>query len=197
MRGVLDDLTAIEHHDLGRVADGGQAVGDREAGLAFHQLTQTFLDQFLGAGVDVAGGLVQDHDLGLRHHGAGDGDHLALALAQVGAALGQHGVVTLGQVHDELVGVGLFGRLDAFLVCGALPGIFQVVHDRIGEQEGFLQHDTDLLTQAFLGQFRQVLTIDQDGAAVDIVVTGQDIDQRALACSRWTADADRLTWLAH
>ena len=90
VRGHLDDLAAVDHHDPGGVADGGQPVGDGEAGLALHQLPQALLDQLLGAGIHVAGGLVQDHDLGIGHHGPGNGDHLALSLAQVGPALGQH-----------------------------------------------------------------------------------------------------------
>jgi len=44
---IFYDLTAIEHHDLGRVTNGCQAVGDGEAGLAAHQLAQAILDYFL------------------------------------------------------------------------------------------------------------------------------------------------------
>ena len=113
---------------------------------------------------------------GSGHHRPGDGDHLALSLAQVGAALGEHGVIALGQVHNKVVGIGLLGGFDALLFCGAFSGIFQVVHHGIGEQEGLLQHDTDLPAQTCLGQLGQVLSIDQDCAAVDVVVTGQDID---------------------
>ena len=36
----------------------------------------------------------------------GDGQQLALALGQVGAVAGQHGVVALGQAADEVVGAG-------------------------------------------------------------------------------------------
>jgi len=44
---ILYDLTAIEHHDLGRVANGCQAVSDGEAGLVAHQLAQAIPDYFL------------------------------------------------------------------------------------------------------------------------------------------------------
>jgi hypothetical protein len=55
----------------------------------------------------------------LGYHCPGDGDYLPLALAQVGAPLGEHGVVALRQVRNELVGVGLLGGLDAFLLGSA------------------------------------------------------------------------------
>ena len=87
--------------------------------------------------------------------------------------------------------LAFFGRLDALLIGGPFTGVFEVVHHRVGEQEGFLQHGTDLLAQALPGQLAQVLTIDEDGAAVDIVVAGQDVDDRALARSRGSTDADR------
>ena len=91
------------------------------------------------------------------------------------------------------MGIGLFGRLDAFLVRRASAGIFQVVHHRIGEEKGLLQHGADLLAQAFLGQFLQVLAIDQDGAGIYVVVAGQDVDERTLARPCGAANADALT----
>ena len=52
---------------------------------ALHQLDHALLDVQLGAGVHGAGGLVQHEEPGRGQHGAGNGDELPLALAQVGA----------------------------------------------------------------------------------------------------------------
>ncbi len=63
VRAALDDLAVVDHQHLVGIADGGKPVGDHEAGAAFHQAQQGFLQVFLGARIDVAGGLVQDQDI--------------------------------------------------------------------------------------------------------------------------------------
>ena len=55
---------------------------------------------------------------GVGHGGAGNGQQLPLALAEVGAVAGQHGVVAVGQAADEIIGAGQTGRSDALLVMG-------------------------------------------------------------------------------
>jgi hypothetical protein len=113
MIALLDDLAVVDdQHPVG-VADGAQAVGDDKAGAAFHQAQQRLLDAGLGAGVDAAGGLVQDQDGGLGQDGARNGQQLALALAEVAGALGQQGLVALRQLPDEVVGVCQLAACDA------------------------------------------------------------------------------------
>ena len=132
------------------VADGAQAVGDHEAGAALHQAQQRLLDARLGAGVDAAGGLVQDQDGRVGQDGAGDGKQLALALAEVAGPLRELGLVAVRQLADEVVGVGQLGRLDHFLVGGLQPAVADVLHHGVGEQEGVLQHQPQLAAQVGL-----------------------------------------------
>ena len=80
------------------------------------QLVQRLLDLALGAGVHARRGLVQDQDARVGQHGAGDGEELALPLAQAAAALAQHRVVAVGQPLDELVGVRQLRGRHHFLV---------------------------------------------------------------------------------
>lgn len=70
------------------------------------------MDDGLGLGVQGAGRLVQDQDAGVGDQGAGDGDPLALAARQVGAAFLDLGVIGLGQFEDELVRPGQGGGGD-------------------------------------------------------------------------------------
>ena len=88
VRALLDDLAVVDDDDVVRVADGAQAVGDDKGGAAFHQAQEALLNARLGARVDAAGGLVEDEDVGIGEDGAGDGQQLALALAEVAGALG-------------------------------------------------------------------------------------------------------------
>ncbi len=89
VRALFDDLAVVDHHHVVGVADGAQAVGDDEAGASCHQAQQRFLDARLGARVHAAGGFVQDQNGRVGQDGAGDGQQLALALAEVAGALGE------------------------------------------------------------------------------------------------------------
>ena len=64
-----------------------------------------------------------------------------------------------------------------------------------GEEERLLQDHTDLLAQARLGQLADVLAVDEDGAAVDVIVSCQNIDDSRLAGAGGAADTDHLSRL--
>ena len=108
-------------------------MGDDKGGAPGHQGVHAPLDDGLGVGVDGAGGFVHDHDRGIGHRRPGNGQQLALALGQVGAVAGQHGVVAVGQPADEVVRAGQPGRGDALLVVGLQVAIADVLHHGAGE----------------------------------------------------------------
>ena len=58
-------------------------------------VVERLLNLALGARVDAARGLVQDQDARVGQRDAGDGQQLALALAQAAAALAEHGLVAV------------------------------------------------------------------------------------------------------
>ena len=96
-------------------------MGDDEAGASGQERLQGPLDLALGAGVHAGGGLVQDQDARIGQGGAGDGQELALALAEP-AALPQDGLVALGEALDEGVGVGqTSGGVDPSSVASGRP----------------------------------------------------------------------------
>ena len=99
------DLAVLDHYDLVGVTDGAEAVGDDEAGAAGHERGERLLDQSLVLRVEVAGGLVEDEDVGIGQHGPRDGDALALAAGEPQAALANRRIVAFGQINDEVVGM--------------------------------------------------------------------------------------------
>ena len=44
---AFDNLTPVQHHDLLRVDDGGEAVGDNQAGVALRDFPQSRQDRLL------------------------------------------------------------------------------------------------------------------------------------------------------
>src|SRR5699024_9951957 len=164
---ALDDAALFQDDDAVGVADGGQPVGDDEGGAAVHQAVHAGLDHRLGAGVDGAGGLVQDQHRRVGHRRPGNGQQLALALGQVGAVAGQHGVVAVGQPADEAVRVGQFGGHHAFFVGGVQPAVADVVHHGAGDQVGDLQGDAKRAAQVGLYDLSDVDTVVEYVAWVD------------------------------
>jgi hypothetical protein len=88
------------------MTDRAEAMGDDETGAAGHQRSEGLLDEPLVFRVELAGGFVENQDVRIGEHGAGDGDALALPAGEAQAALADRRVVTLGQFGDEVVGVG-------------------------------------------------------------------------------------------
>ena len=92
--------------------------------------------------------------LGFAKHRAGDGKQLALPLAQVGRALRKARDVPLRQLANEMVRVRQARRLAALLVAGVQSSVADILHHRIREQEGILQHDAQPLAQLGLAGSR-------------------------------------------
>ena len=125
----LLDVAVLHIQDHVRVPDGGQPVGDDKAGAPLHQLRHGLLDQDLRVDVHIAGGLVQDQDLGVGGDGPCDGDELALPLGDVLRPLAQHHVIAAGKGFDEAVGAGGAGRGDHLLPVHIRLPIGDVVGD--------------------------------------------------------------------
>ena len=82
----FDDFAIVDDQHLVGIADGAQAVGNDKTGAAFHQAQQRFLDARLGAGIDTAGGFIQNQNGRVSQDGARNRQQLALSLAQVAGA---------------------------------------------------------------------------------------------------------------
>src|SRR3954464_10872215 len=102
MGALLGDFAAFEDDDLAGSADGREPVGDDDGGAAVEEALEAALDGFLGADVDVGGGLVEDEDSGFGEEGAGKGEELTLSGGELDAALPDFGVEALGEAGDEV-----------------------------------------------------------------------------------------------
>ena len=90
------DAAVFQHDNCIGVAHGGKPVCDDKHRAALHQAVHAFFNQRLGAGIDAGCGFIQNQHWRVGYGGAGNGQQLALALAQVGTVGGDHRVVSLG-----------------------------------------------------------------------------------------------------
>jgi len=86
-------------------------------------------------GVDVTRGFIKNEDCGVFEEGTGDGEELALSLAQVFSPVGEDSIVPLGEAQDEVVNLGDFGYFDHFLKrCSLVPQADVVLYGPREEQ---------------------------------------------------------------
>ena len=93
---ALDDASGFQCDDGVALADGRQSVGDDDHGAPCRDGGKVGLDDLLALGIERAGGLIQNQDTRVGYQRAGDGEALALAAREVGAALLDGCVIALG-----------------------------------------------------------------------------------------------------
>ena len=192
MGSLLYDGALVHDHDEICVPDGGQAVGDDQAGAAFHESVHGFLNGLLGAGIDVGCGFVQDQDVRIGQEGPADGDELTLALGQVVPGVRQHGLISVRQHGHHLVHITEGGGLPHVFIGGIGFGIGQVRPDRVRKQNRILQHDPHQVAEVRAVDVFDVHTVQQDLAAVDVIEPHQQVDDGGLAGTRRAHQGDLL-----
>ena len=150
------------------------------------------MNQGFRTGVDGRGCLIQNHHRGIRHSGTGNGNELPLTLGQIGTVAGEHGVVTLRQTGDKIVGIGQLCRLDARFVRGVQSAVADVLHDGTGEQVGILQNDAQASPQIRLFDLVDVDAVVADLAVGNIVEPVDQIGDGGLAGAGGANESDLL-----
>ena len=145
-------------------------------------------------GVEVASGLVGQHDGGLGDDGPRDGHALLLAAGEHRDAL-----VAAAVEADALEGERHAGAHHARLQAHHLEGHRDVlVHGPVRHEAEVLEHHADVAAQvgnAVLGEPRDVATAEEDAAVVHGLGAVDQLEERALARARRAGDEDELAAL--
>ena len=195
MGALLDYIAVAQDQDDVGVADGREAVRDDEARAVGHEGVHGALDELLGAGVDVGGCLVQDQGRSVSQNGAGNGDELPLALAEVGALLVDHKVIAAGQGVDKVVASSGSGGGLYLGIGGVWAAIADVLANRAVEEPGVLQDHGKLLAKLGAVPVAHVHAVDAQAARVHVVETLQQLDDGRLAGAGGANDGHGLTGL--
>src|SRR5690606_39006036 len=106
-----------------------------------------------------------------------------------------HGVeaqtaLAVDQGFDERVGAGLTRGSPEFFLAGVGLAIAQVVADRTVQQRSVLSDHADIGAQALLADLGDILAVDEDAPAFQVIEAQQQVDQRRLARARRPDQAD-------
>ncbi|MNV18760.1 hypothetical protein D3C71_1095980 [compost metagenome] len=182
MGSGFGDLAVFQHHQPVHPGDGREPVSDGDHGFALHQGLEAFLDRRFDFRVQCRRGLIHDQDRRVLEQYPGDGNALALAAGEFHPALTDVGIETgtafsVRQRRNETVSPGLVHRFPELGVGGVGFAIQQVVTDRAVQQRGVLGDHADAFAQAFLADVGDVLAVDQDASAFDVVQAQQQVHQ--------------------
>ena len=151
-----------------------------EGGAALHQPIQRLLDDRLVLRIDRGQRLVEDQDRRVAQQRPGDGDALALPARQPDAPLSDHGVVTLREPGDELVGVR--GARRGLELPGGGVGLAEpeVVRDGAVKEIGLLVHHRDTAVDVVGTQSAQIVPADTHHPFIGVVEAHQQPDDGGL-----------------
>ena len=183
VRAAFGNLSAGEHDDLLRAADGGKAVGDDDNGFVLHQRVDGLLHGDFAFGVERGGGFVQDDDGRVFQQGAGDADALFFAAGEFAADVAHAGLVAFGHRHDEVVAAGGAGGGFDFCVCGVCLAEADIVGDGVVKQVNVLEDDGNLPHQVFLGEGADVAAADEDAPLLRVGVAHDEADEGGFAAA--------------
>ena len=173
----------------------GIPVRDEEKGLAAAEAAEEAVEQqLLGRGVQRGGGLVEDQDPAVAQQGAGDGDALALSLAQARALLAAGRVKPLGQVEDEVRDGGVQG-VPQLLVRGVGAGQQEILADGAAEQGIPLRDIEEIVADGRSGLIGAFRPVDLDPSGIGTEQAQDQPAERALAGARGAHDHRHRAWL--
>lgn len=188
----VGEPAAVEDGDAVGEVEGGAAVRDQQGGAAAHDLGQRLVDLVLDAGVHGGGGVVEHQQARVGEEGAGERDALALAAGEGQSVLADGGVVAVGQLGDEPVGLGRAGGGRDLFLGRVRAAVGDVGAHGVGEEEGVLRDQPDRGPQRLGGQLAHVVPADEDGAAGGVVEARQEQRDGGFSGAGGTDDGERL-----
>jgi hypothetical protein len=156
----------VKDNDLVGVPHGGETVGYDDRGAVAHEVFDCVLDEGLGEGVDVRGGLVEHQDRGVGVERPRECAELPLPGREGDAAFHHHGVGFLRQGAYEPVDVGR-GRNGGEFAFVKRRTEEQVLLDAARKQEHLLHDHCHGTAQGCVRDVGEVHAVDGDGALLE------------------------------
>src|SRR5216684_3882987 len=192
MRALLAQAAFVKHEDAIGVLNGTQAVRDDESGAPGEQAIQSFANEQLGLGVHARSGFVENQEARVVGKSAGKINELALADGECGAAFVDVAGDALGKGADEFAEADF---VNGVFDCGAIDAGRaepDVRFNGAGKKKGILEHDAELAAEILQVNQANVLAVEEDLAALNVVKAEQEGDESGFASAGVSHDGDGL-----
>ena len=167
-------------------------MGNDNGGPPNHQPFDRLLDEHFGLGVDRGSSFIKDQNRGILEHRAGDGKTLLLPAGKLNPTLADQGVVAIREVFDKFMGVRDFGCGHHLFFGGIWAAKQDIIAHAAVEKEYILEDNADLLAERIECKIAQVMPIQGDTAAADIIKTRDQADHGRFAHTGRTDQRDYL-----
>ena len=147
MGSAFDYAAAFENHNKLGSCHCGKAMGNDKGCTPGEKRLKGLADEGFTFGVEGTGGFVENEEVGLEENGTGDADALTLPTTEESTAVADGGIVGLGELKDEVVGLSNLRRLFDLLPGGTGSAVGDVVPDGVVEQECVLFNNTYVLPE--------------------------------------------------
>jgi len=164
----FDEVAVFKNQDAVSADDAGEAVGDNEGGPALHEAVEGLLNEGFVLGVHAGQGLIEYEDGCVFQEGPGDGNALTLPTRKSDCPLSDVGVVAMGELGDEFVGIGGAGGGLYLFLGGVSFAESQVLGDGTVEEVGVLGDDGDVFADMVEGQSPEVLSAKKDASLLGV-----------------------------
>ena len=186
MGAALHDLTVIHDQDQVAITDGGKAVCHDQHRTVSQLVIDYIKDGILCTKVQAGGRFIKDVKARILQERTGQCNALLLTTGQAITGFLQIGVVLQRQLADELVCVGLLGRLPHLIEGSLGAGDADILEDRLAEQLNVLRDIGNAAADGCIAVLVQIDTIHTDGAALRLVILEQELCDGGLAGTRGT-----------
>ena len=167
-------------------------MGDGNHRLAGHCFVHGCLNDVLAVTVECAGCFIQQQYRRILENRARDRDALPLSTGQLDAALAHQSLVTVIELHDELVRMCPPSRQLDLFIGRARPAVANVLEKTAMEQARVLWDERNGSSKTLLCDLPNVLVIDADSALDYIVHAQQQAHQCGFAGAARPHEADAL-----
>jgi hypothetical protein len=186
MRPFLDDPPLVHDDQPVHGRNRREPVRNGDHGLALHEIVELLLNGRLDLAVERTRRLIKNQDRRVLQKHTRDRDALTLATRKLYAALADVRVVAdapaqIPELRNELVGCGHARGRHCSLTAGIGTTVKDVVEHRTMQQRSILRHHADAGAQAVLRDVCDVLPIDQNATALQVVEAQQQVDERRFA----------------
>ena len=120
---------------------------DHNGRAVANQICDGPLDQPFGFRIQRRSRFVQNQDGRIEQDGARNREALSLSTGKKSATLADHGIITVGQFHDEIVRKSDAGGSLNLFVAGIGTAVGDVVPHRVIEEHSLLSYQGDLTAQ--------------------------------------------------
>src|SRR5262249_7982109 len=180
----FDDRSVFDDEDAVSIDDGVQAMCDHDRRSPLAEVLDRALNLTLGLRIERSRRLVEQDDRRVLEQGARDGDALALAAGDLQAVLTDLRFIPARERRDEVVRVSGLGGGDDLGLARTQTSERDILAHRAAKQENILPDIGDLAAQRAARYRRNVLSVDDDGAAVDVIEAQDQIENCRFTAAR-------------